>query len=273
MPLLLPVVRDQYGLQRAMLILFPGLYVVSAALFSVSLCLLMAGDLCKKRRDEVKLKSPGQIKEASRQRRRRRVQARLSENSPLLQEVRDKNSSVQGRESGSSNSDSDDFIEIDEREQIEAQRALESGAAASSAGGSQKRPIITHPYRGAQGQGVGRGRGYGAVSTAGVRVGRGRGRGYGAVSTGVGRGRGRGRGYRAVTTGAGMGRGNGHGDESTAGVGVGRGYGAVSTGAGVANEQQRMSAPAPVIGSVSEWSVLSPSVEEKHWMAEMHEGI
>lgn len=225
MPLLLPVLKDHYSLQRAMLILFPGLYVVSAALFSVCLFLLIAGDICKKRRENlVKSKSPGQVKEASRQRRRRRVQARLSEASPLLQEVGgDKNGSVQGRDyDTSSNSDSDDFIEIDEREQNEAQRALESAAAASSAGGAQRRPIIIHPSRGRQGQGVGRGRAYGAV--------------------GVGRAMER-----------------------------GRGYGALDTSESVESEQRRE--PAPVVGSVSEWSVLSPSLEETHWLAEMQEGI
>ena len=153
------------------------------------------------------------------------MQARLSEASPLLQEVGDRNGRVQDREShSSSNSDSDDFVEIDEREQSEVQRAMALEAAGSSAGGAQRRPIIIHPSRGARGQGVGRGRGYGAVGTGAT-------------------------------------------------VERGRVYGALDTGAGVGTDQRRVTEPAPVVGSVSEWSVLSPSLEETHWLAEMQEGI
>ena len=201
MPLLLPVLKDYYGLQRAMLVLFPGLYVISAALFCVSLALLIASDSCK---DRVKSKPPARVKEASRQRRRRRVQGRILESSPLLEEATDRNYSVQGSES---DSDLDDFVEVDERQQREAQEALESATAAVS-GGDQQRPIMIHPS---------------TVDNDGEGA--------------KGRGRGRGR---------------------------GRGYGAVET---------RVAGPAPVTGSVSEWSVLPLSAEKKCWLAESQEGI
>lgn len=200
-PLLLPKLRDFYGLQRAMLILFPGLYIISALLFCVSLSLLVIGELCKKS-EQVKAKSPGQAKEASRQRRRRRrMQAKLSESSPLLQE---RNYSVQGPESDSSYSDSDDFVEVDERDLSEAQAGLESTAAmAGAAGGSRQRPIITHHSRDDHDRGGARGRGYGAVEHTGAKH------------------------------------------------------------------------PAPVIGSISEWSVQTPdpTTEGNKWLAESQEEI
>ena len=75
MPLLLPLLKDYYGLQRAMLILFPGLYVVSATLFSVSLLLLIARDQCHQE-DDVKSKSPGHARQTSRDRQRKRRRRR-----------------------------------------------------------------------------------------------------------------------------------------------------------------------------------------------------
>lgn len=191
-----------------MLILFPGLYVISAFLFSISLLLLILGDFCKKS-EEVKVKTPGQVKEASRQRRRRRrrrrTQARLTESSPLVEE---RNYGIQGPESDSSDSISDDFVEIDEREQSEAQAALESAAAVGGAsGGRRQRSILSRHSRGDRDRGEDRGRGYGAVDITGVGASR-------------------------------------HAAE-----------------------------PAPVIGSISEWSVCPSTAEEKRWLAESQEGI
>lgn len=190
-----------------MLILFPGLYVISAFLFSVSLLLLIVGEFCKKSED-VKVKTPGQVKEASRERRRRRrrrTQAKLTESSPLIEE---RNYGIQGPESDSSDSISDDFVEIDERDQGEAQAALESAAAVGGAsGGRRQRPIHSRHSRGDRDRGEGRGRGYGAVDITGVGTSR------------------------------------------------------------------RAAEPAPVVGSISEWSVCPSTAEEKRWLAESQEGI
>ena len=213
MPLLLPVLKDVYGLQRTMLILFPGLYVISAGLFCVSLSLLIARDFCRKR-DKVTSKSPGHVGGASRQRRRKRRRRRggKSEASRLVQEDSDKELNIQGSDSDSDNSNSDDFVEIDEAEQNEAREALAAVAEATSPGGL--RPIIIHPSM------VSHGRDRGV---------RGRGASYGAVDM-VGGGGGR-------------------------------------------PERGRRTRPASVIGSISNWSVLSPTVEERHWLAESQEGI
>lgn len=189
-----------------MLILFPGLYVISAFLFCVSLFLLIVGEFCG-RSEEVKVKSPGQVKEASRQRRRRRrrrTQAKLTESSPLIEE---RNYGIQGPESDSSDSVSDDFVEVDERDQCEAQAALESGAVGGASGGSRQRPILSRHSRGDHDRGGGRGSRYGAVDI---------------------------------------------------------------TGAGASRHAAE---PAPVIGSISEWSVCPSTAEEKRWLAESQEGI
>ena len=160
MPLLLPVVQEFYGLQRAMLILFPGLYVLSAVLFSVSLTILIVSELCRKR-NEVKSKSTKHMssaakrrKERRRRRQRRRLSRPASEGSPLLQEE------PEGAAQSESESDSgsEDFVEIDD----------EGGPrdAAENAAATGTRPIIINPSssgRGGRSGGRGRGRDYGAA--------------------------------------------------------------------------------------------------------------
>lgn len=199
MPLLLPQLKRIYGLRRAMLILFPGLYVISATLFSVSLCLLIAGGMCRKDSEVVKSKSPRHAQQAARkQRKKRRNRGRQSEGRPLLQDVTGRNLSVQDSESSSGSDDSDcgDFLEIDEREAQETQDAVAPHDQGSVATGASN---VVSPQRR---------------------------RGY---------------------TGRGV-----------------RGYGAIQSVSGAE--------PAPVVGSVSEWSMASPSVGEKRWLAESQEG-
>ena len=244
MPLLLPLLRDYYGLQRAMLILFPGLYVISAALFSVSLCLLLARDLCQNR-DGVKLKSPGHLRQVSREKKRRRKAHRgLSEKSPLLSE---KDPSLQESDSGSSDtSDCGIFEEIDEREQKEAQKAV------SVSPDRRQLPIVVAASVNDRedmregGQEAG-GDVYSVDSRGGASV---------SVMSQPPRVQRRGR----IESGR-----------------RGRGYGAVDIPPPgspprpvrcVGDKQ-----PAPVVGSISEWSMLSPSEEEKRWLAESQEGI
>lgn len=162
MPLLLPLLKDYYGLQRAMLILFPGLYVIAAALFSVSLFILIVSDMSKKHRDSVKLKSPGHVREASRQRQRRRKahNMRQSERSALLGDETNQRGSygIQRESESSSDSDCGDFEEVDDdREQNETQKAV---AAIPS------NPNYSSPSRrgGREGwRAMGRGRGYGSL--------------------------------------------------------------------------------------------------------------
>ena len=232
-----------------MLILFPGLYVISAALFSVSLCLLIVSDLCKKEGDDVKSKPQGYLREGSKQhrkwRRRKRTRRRL-DSSPLL---RDTTSSSQDSESSDSNSsDPGDFIEIDEGEQKEAQKALESAGRQGQVRGAGRmgckveqgaQRVLRTAERQQQAQAVTRP----SSSTPPKQVGRtGRGpvrRAYGSMDTISGGG---------------------------------------AVAAAVLNPKRCMSdlepaGPAPVIGSVSEWSTVSPSVEEKRWLAESQEGI
>ena len=247
MPLLLPLLKDFYGLQRAMLILFPGLYVISATLFSLSLGLLIVRDLCQKS-DGVKLKSPGHAQQASRQRsKRRKAHSRLKETSPLL---REKNPNLQG-DSDSCSSDTSDcgmFEEIDEREQKEAQKAVRISQD------NHPRPIIVaaslndREEVGERGWAAGGAsnvdfRGGASVSVMSESPGRERAQRRGKVERGR---RGRGRGYGAVNIPSGSPR-----------------------GVRCVSEKQ----PAPVVGSVSEWSMLSPSKEEKQWLAESHGGI
>ena len=229
MPLLLPPLTDYYGLRRAMLVLFPGLYVVSAALFSVSLFLLIVRDMCREKQGgEVKLKSPRRARQASRERRRRRrkmhSRSRHSERSPLLQDDTDRrNYGVQrgpDSSSGSSASDCGDFEEIDEREQDEAKKALSASPSSNPMSAAVAGPG---------------GEGRGAVGREGT--GRGRGRGYGSLDSG-----------------------------GSASVDV---LNARGSGGGVSGQ-----GPAPVVGSVSNWSMLSPSTDEdKRWLAVSQEGI
>lgn len=198
-----------------MLILFPGLYVISATLFCVSLGLMIAGDMCKQHGDIVKSKPPQHAQQTSRTHRKRRRKGHKSEARPLLRDMTGRHPSTQESESSNSeDSDCGDFLEIDEREQKEAQEAVDSPAAAS---GGRQRPIAI----------VSGGGGGGGASNVvspqrrprvlGRAANRGRVRGYGTVSD------------------------------------VG---------------------PAPVVGSVSEWSVASLTVKnEKRWLAESQEGI
>ena len=244
MPLLLPLLKDYYGLQRAMLILFPGLYVISATLFSVSLCLLIARDLCQKR-DDVKLKSPRHVRQASRERKRRKGKERLFEKTPLLSE---KDPSLQGDSDSSDSSDCGIFEEIDEREQKEAQKAVSFSAD------SHGRPVVVAAsvndrddtreggWEKARVPGVVPARGGASVSvmSAPPRVQK-----RGRVERGR---RGRVRGYGAVDVPS---------NSSSA------------SGALCVSDKQ----PAPVVGSISEWSMMSPSEEEKRWLAESQEGI
>ena len=72
-PLFLPLLHDIYDLQRTMLILFPGLYLVAATLFCGSLIILTALDL----RNKVKCKRSSPTQE----------RRQTSDVSPLLQEV------------------------------------------------------------------------------------------------------------------------------------------------------------------------------------------
>ena len=237
MPLLLPLLKDYYGLQRAMLILFPGLYAISATLFSVSLCLLIARDLCQKR-DDVKLKSPGHVRQASRDRRRRKGKERLFEKTPLLSE---KDPSLQGDSDSSDTSDCGIFEEIDEREQKEAQKAVSVSAD------NHGRPVVvaasvndrddTKEGGWEDGRVPARGGASVSVMSAPPRVQR-----RGRVERGR---RGRGRGYGAVDI--------------------------PSPASGVLCVSDKQ--PAPVVGSISEWSMLFPSEEEKRWLAESQEGI
>lgn len=245
MPLLLPLLRNHYHLQRTMLILFPGLYVISAVLFSLSLCLLLLRDLChKKDSNNVKLKSPGHVQQAAKQRRRRR---KAQENSPLLQEKEDSESS-----DNSDPSDCGIFEEIDEREQLEAQQAVIIGTKGC------KRPIVIAASVNDQ------------VGDVGGPEEEGRG---GGDEAGTNRDP---RGGASVSV---MSRPATREETERRKISGRRGrYGAVE-GASSRREDgvqhhRTVHQPAPVVGSVSEWSVLSPSSEEeKRWLAESQEGI
>ena len=192
-----------------MLILFPGLYVISATLFCVSLCLMIAGDMSKQCGDIVKSKSPQHAQQTSRKprRKRRKGEVKSPEGRPLLRDMTGRNVGVV--ESGSSDSegsDCGDFLEIDEREQKEAQEAVDSPTASSgrqgpTAIGGASNVAVSHKRPPLKGRGV-----------------RGRAGGYGTM-------------------------------QSVSDVG-----------------------PAPVVGSVSKWSVVSLSVKEKRWLTESQEG-
>ena len=251
MPLLLPLLKDYYGLQRAMLILFPGLYVVSATLFSVSLLLLIARDQCHQA-DDVKSKSPSHARQTSRdrqrrrRRRRKRVQGKLSEASPLLREEKDLDSDS----TESYGSDCGDFEEIDEREEEnEAQRGV-----VSCSPGNRPRPIVVAASVndtedvGDRGLLTPEGRECHTVDP----------RGGASVSVMS----------QPIRVGA-----SGKGREVAGRGRRGRGsYGAVEAPPRTAKSYSDRG-PAPVVGSVSEWSMLSPSEEEKRWLAETQEGI
>ena len=245
MPLLLPVLEKYYGLQRAMLILFPGLYVISATLFSVSLLLLVSRDLCWKHKDndEVKSKSPNHARETSRERkRRRRAQAKLSEASPLLQE--DKNAS----DKDSTDSYSSDYEETDEREQNEAGKAM---ICPPDSRGSRS-VIVSVSVNDRNGDE----RGWSTRANRDTT---------GVVDTQVGASVSvMARPLRGVSAAEGRG---------PAGRARRDGYGAVSATPVATERHSHSRGPAPVVGSVSEWSVTSPSEEEKRWLAETQEGI
>ena len=157
MPLLLPVFENIYNLKRAMLILFPGLYVLSAILFSLSLAILMFSDFCQER-NGVKSK-PLAVVNTTRKRRQRRQRRRSGrEERPLLQEL------SSGAAPSDSDSGSDDFIEVDE----ESVHAEILGVPPDTI---TAKPIIINPSRHIQeGRSDGRGgkrRGYGTVAVEG----------------------------------------------------------------------------------------------------------
>jgi hypothetical protein len=185
------------------------------------------------------------VRQASRERKRRKGKERLFEKTPLLSE---KDPSLQGDSDSSDSSDCGIFEEIDEREQKEAQKAVSFSAD------SHGRPVVVAAsvndrddtreggWEKARVPGVVPARGGASVSvmSAPPRVQK-----RGRVERGR---RGRVRGYGAVDVPS---------NSSSA------------SGALCVSDKQ----PAPVVGSISEWSMMSPSEEEKRWLAESQEGI